>query len=53
MGVLTKSDAWYALNTAIMKTMEYPLAAIYLSQKQWDHDAMAPILEAAGGLNAI
>jgi hypothetical protein len=49
-GVLTKNDAWYALNTTIMKTMEYPMAAICLSLKQWDH-VMAPILEA--GLNAI
>jgi hypothetical protein len=49
-GVLTKNDAWYALNTRIMKTMEYPMAAICISRKQWDH-VMAPILEA--GLNAI
>jgi hypothetical protein len=33
-GVLTKNDAWYALNTTIMKTMEYPMAAICLSWKQ-------------------
>jgi hypothetical protein len=49
-GVLTKNDAWYALNTRIMKTMEYPIAAMRISRKQWDH-VMAPILEA--GLNAI
>jgi hypothetical protein len=49
-GVLTKNDAWYALNTTVMKTMEYPMAAICLSKKQWDH-VMAPVLEA--GLNLL
>jgi hypothetical protein len=32
-GVITKNDAWYALNTTVMKTMEYPMAAICLSRK--------------------
>ncbi len=49
-GRITKNDAWYALNTTIMKTFEYPMAAICLSQSQWDH-VMAPVLEA--GLNAM
>ena len=49
-GVITKNDAWYALNTTVMKTMEYPMAAICLSRKQWDQ-VMVPVLEA--GLNAI
>jgi hypothetical protein len=50
-GVQTKNDAWYVLNTTIMKTMGYPMAGICLSRKQWDH-VMAPILLEAG-LNAI
>jgi hypothetical protein len=32
-GVITKSDGWYALNTMEMKTMEYSMAAICLSNQ--------------------
>ena len=49
-GVITKNDGWYALNTTVMKTLEYPMAAICLSKTDWDH-VMAPVLEA--GLNAM
>jgi hypothetical protein len=30
-GHLSKSDAWYALNHIINKTVEYPMMATYLS----------------------
>jgi hypothetical protein len=33
---LSHIDTWYAFNTTIMKTLEYPMIAILLSCKQWD-----------------
>jgi hypothetical protein len=44
------NDVWYALNTTIMKTFEYPMAATCLSRSQWDY-VMALVLEA--GLNSM
>ncbi len=44
-GYLSKNDAWYALTATIMKTMEYPMAAITLTEKNWEH-IMVPILKA-------
>jgi hypothetical protein len=49
-GVITKNDAWYALNTTVMKYVEYPMAAFCLSKQEWDY-VMAPVPEA--GLNAM
>jgi len=49
-GHLSKHDAWMALMTRIMRTMEYPLLALTLTKDQCTH-IMAPIL--SGGLNAI
>jgi hypothetical protein len=49
-GVITQNDRWYVLNMTVMITMEYPMAAICLSRKEWDH-MMAPVLEA--GLNVM
>jgi len=50
MGHLSKHDAWMALTTRIMHTMEYPLPALTLTKAQCMY-IMAPIL--TGGLNAI
>jgi hypothetical protein len=36
-GCITKNDARCALNTTIMKTFEYPMAATCLSRSQWDY----------------
>jgi hypothetical protein len=49
-GRITKNDACYALNTTIMKTFEYPMAATCLSHWLWDQ-VMALVLEA--GLNPM
>jgi hypothetical protein len=49
-GRITKNDGWYALNTTIMKTFEYPMAATCLTRQQWD-TIMVPVLEA--GLNSL
>lgn len=46
---ITKNDAWYALNTTVMKTMEYQMAAIYLSKPEWDY-VMVLVLEAGYNL---
>ena len=43
-GFVTREEAWHALNTTIMKTLEYPMEAISLNKSQWDH-IMKPILK--------
>jgi hypothetical protein len=48
-GHLSSSDAWYALNHTIMKTVEYPMMATYLSKAQCEK-IMRPFLNA--GLSA-
>jgi hypothetical protein len=45
-GFLSKSDAWYALNATVMKTMEYPMAATTMSEQEWNY-ILAPILKAS------
>ena len=42
-GSISREDAWLAVNSTIMKTLEYPMIAITLSKKQWDY-IMSPIL---------
>jgi hypothetical protein len=32
-GYLSKNDAWYAINTTIMKTLEYPMTATTIGEK--------------------
>src|SRR5688572_7483768 len=32
---LSHDDAWYALNSTILKTLEYPMIAINLTEAQW------------------
>ncbi len=49
-GRLTHIEAWFSLMWCIMKTLEYPLMATSLSQKQCD-EIMKPILDA--GLAAL
>jgi hypothetical protein len=44
-GFLKKNDAWYALNSTILKTMEYPMASTTIKEKEWNY-IMAPILRA-------
>jgi hypothetical protein len=48
-GHLSSSDAWYALNHTIMKTVEHPMMATYLSKAQCEK-IMRPFLNA--GLSA-
>jgi hypothetical protein len=48
-GHLSTSDAWYALNHTITKTMEYPMMATYLTKVQCEK-VMRPFLNA--GLSA-
>jgi hypothetical protein len=48
-GDLSSSDAWHALNHTIMKTVEYPMMATYLSKVQCEK-IMRPFLNA--GLSA-
>ena len=43
VGAITKKDAWTALTTTVMKTLEYPLLATTLTQDDCT-DIMAPIL---------
>ena len=44
MGFLTCDEAWHALNSTIIKTLEYPMEAISLSKAQCDY-IMTPILK--------
>ena len=44
-GFISRNEAWYALNSTIMKTFEYPMEAINLTKLQWDY-IMAPVLMA-------
>lgn len=44
-GFLNKWDAWYAINSTIMKTLEYPMLATTITEKEWDF-IMRPIREA-------
>jgi hypothetical protein len=48
-GHLSESDAWYALNHTINRTVEYPMMATYLDKSQCE-DIMKPFLNA--GLSA-
>jgi hypothetical protein len=45
IGFRKKNDAWYALTATILKTMEYPMAATTMIEREWDH-IMKPILKA-------
>jgi len=42
-GFLSKDAAWLALAAAIMKTMEHPMAAAMLTEKEREH-AVVPTL---------
>jgi hypothetical protein len=44
-GYLRKNDAWYAINTTIMKTLEYPMTATTISEADWE-SIMVPLLTA-------
>jgi ribonuclease HI len=41
-GVINKWDAWYAITATIMKTLEYPMLATTITEKEWDF-IMSPI----------
>jgi hypothetical protein len=43
-GFLSKNDAWYAINTTIMKTLEYPMMATTISEYEWGQ-IMIPLLK--------
>jgi hypothetical protein len=42
IGRVTREEAWYAVNSTIMKTLEYPMEAINLTKKDWE-EIMLPI----------
>jgi hypothetical protein len=42
-GYLMKNDAWYAIKTTIMKTLEYCMTATTIKEKEWEY-IMAPVL---------
>jgi hypothetical protein len=44
-GFLSKNDAWYAITTTIMKTLEYPMTATTIRKKDWEC-IMIPVLAA-------
>jgi hypothetical protein len=50
VGRLTHAEAWFSLTLCMMKTLEYPLMATSLTQKQCDQ-IMQPVLDA--GLKAL
>jgi hypothetical protein len=41
-GVINKWDAWYAITSTIMKTLEYPMLATTITESEWDF-IMQPI----------
>ena len=41
-GVINKWDAWYAITSTIMKTLEYPMLATTITETEWDF-IMQPI----------
>jgi hypothetical protein len=43
-GFVTRDEAWYSLKSTIMKTLEYPMEAISLTEKEWNY-IMAPVLK--------
>jgi hypothetical protein len=50
-GRLTRFDAWYALTSTVMKTLEYLMAATTIKEKEWNSimsPLMAEALPAAG-----
>jgi hypothetical protein len=42
-GYLRKNDAWYAIKTTIMNTLEYCMTATTIKKKEWEY-IMAPVL---------
>lgn len=44
-GFVSRDEAWFALETTIMKTLEYPMEALSLTKKDWDF-VMTPVLQA-------
>ena len=45
-GFLSKADAWHALNSSILESLEHPVVATAISQKGWEH-IMTPSFELA------
>jgi hypothetical protein len=45
-GRMTRTDAWYAFNFTVMKTLEYPMVATTLTEDEWNK-VMSPLLAAA------
>lgn len=43
-GFLQRDEAWHALHSTILKTLEYPMEAINLTKRQWEY-VMAPLLQ--------
>jgi hypothetical protein len=43
-GYLDREDAWYAINTTIMKSLEYPMMTTTISKREWNF-ILRPVLE--------
>ncbi len=44
-GFLSKNDAWCAINTTVVKTLECPVTATTIGEEDWEH-VMVPLLAA-------
>jgi hypothetical protein len=42
-GFVSKNDAWFAITTTIMKTLQYPMATTTISEEEWEY-IMVPVL---------
>jgi hypothetical protein len=42
-GMLSKSDAWFALMATILKTTQHPMAATTVTENEWNH-VTSPVL---------
>jgi hypothetical protein len=43
-GILSKANAWYALTTTILKTLEYLMVATTMTEREWEY-IMTPVLK--------
>jgi hypothetical protein len=43
VGSVTPNEAWYSFNVTVMKSIEYPMAATYLTEKDWT-EIMKPLV---------
>jgi hypothetical protein len=43
VGSVTPNEAWYSFNVTVMKSIEYPMAATYITEKEWT-EIMKPLV---------